>query len=72
MFFKYTNIAALFLAVIHAYAKAGAANKAQELLSNMHKMYKEGNLLAKPDTITVRVFRLKNASPPYRVATHEP
>jgi hypothetical protein len=42
--------------VIHAYAKSGgtaAAAKAQQLLTNMHKMYEEGNTLAKPDTITV-------------------
>ena len=48
---------AFCFAVIHAYAKSGGTNaaiKAQELLSNMHKMYKDGNLLAKPDTITVR------------------
>ena len=42
--------------VIHAYAKSGgtaAAVKAQQLLANMHRMYQEGNFLAKPDTITV-------------------
>ena len=42
--------------VIHAYAKAGgigAAKKAQKLLVSMHFMYKNGNHLAKPDTITV-------------------
>lgn len=27
--------------------------KAQQLLDHMHKMYREGNVLAKPDTITV-------------------
>ncbi len=45
-----------FSTVIHAYAKSGgtaAAAKAQQLLTNMHKMYEEGNTLAKPDTITV-------------------
>jgi len=44
--------------VIHAYAKTGgvgAAKKAQELLDNMHTMYKNGNHLAKPDTITYNV-----------------
>jgi Pentatricopeptide repeat domain len=50
---KYT-----FNTVIHAYAKAGgteAAAKAQELLTKMHKMYHDGNRLAKPDTITYNV-----------------
>ena len=42
--------------VIHAWAKAGgteAAVKAQQLLSMMDKKYREGNMMAKPDTITV-------------------
>jgi Pentatricopeptide repeat domain len=42
--------------VIHAWAKAGgteAAIKAQQLLSGMDKKYHEGNITAKPDTITV-------------------
>lgn len=30
-----------------------AASKAQELLTRMHRMYENGNRLAKPDTITV-------------------
>jgi pentatricopeptide repeat protein len=50
---KYT-----FNTVIHSYAKAGgidAAVKAQELLARMHKMYQDGNVLAKPDTITYNV-----------------
>ena len=45
--------------VIHAYAKSGgtvAATKAQQLLTNMHKMYANGNVLAKPDTITVSIL----------------
>ena len=45
-----------FRTVIHAYAKSGgvaAATKAQHLLASMHKMYESGNVLAKPDTITV-------------------
>ena len=44
--------------VIHAYAKSGgvtAATKASHLLASMHKMYEEGNVLAKPDTITVSI-----------------
>ena len=51
---KYT-----FNTVIHSYAKAGgteAAAKAQELLTKMHKIYQEGNVLAKPDTITYSKF----------------
>ena len=46
----------LVVLVIHAWAKSGgteAAMKAQQLLDHMHKMYREGNVLAKPDTITV-------------------
>jgi hypothetical protein len=42
--------------VIHAYAKSGgtgAATKAQELLTAMDRMHRNGNSLAKPDTITV-------------------
>lgn len=40
---------------MHAYARAGgveAAEKAQQLLSRMHNMYLEGNILTKPDTIS--------------------
>lgn len=40
---------------MHAYARAGgpdAAKKAQELLAKMHAMYRDGNILAKPDTIS--------------------
>jgi hypothetical protein len=40
---------------MHAYARAGgpeAAKKAQELLARMHAMYQNGNILAKPDTIS--------------------
>jgi len=40
---------------MHAYARTGgseASKKAQELLSRMHAMYRDGNLLAKPDTIS--------------------
>jgi hypothetical protein len=40
---------------MHAYARAGgpeSASKAQELLAKMHDMYREGNILAKPDTIS--------------------
>jgi hypothetical protein len=47
---KYT-----FNTVIHAYSKTGgkeAATKAQDLLLRMQKMHKEGNVLAKADTIT--------------------
>ena len=43
--------------VIHAWAKAGgteAAAKAQQLLASMERKYQEGNIMAKPDTITVR------------------
>jgi hypothetical protein len=50
---KYT-----FNTVIHAYAKSGgtaAATKAQELLTTMHQMYNDGNIMAKPDTITVSI-----------------
>jgi Pentatricopeptide repeat domain len=50
---KYT-----FNTVIHAWAKAGgpeAAGKAQELLAKMHKMYQDGNINAKPDTISYNV-----------------
>ena len=46
----------IILVVIHAYAKTGgvgAAKKAQELLISMHMMYRKGNHLARPDTITV-------------------
>lgn len=54
-----STISISFLAVIHAYAKSGgpaAAKKAQQLLNSMHRMYQQGNLLAKPDTITVSIF----------------
>jgi hypothetical protein len=40
---------------MHAFARAGGADastKAQELLAKMHDMYRAGNLLAKPDTIS--------------------
>lgn len=40
---------------MHAYARAGgpdAAKKAQSLLTKMHDMYRDGNVLAKPDTIS--------------------
>jgi hypothetical protein len=42
--------------VIHTFARAGSgiekAAKAQELLQRMHKLYHEGNVLVKPDTIS--------------------
>lgn len=44
-----------FNTTMHAYARSGgieAAEKAQQLLSTMHKMYREGNVPAKPDTIS--------------------
>lgn len=44
-----------FNTTMHAYARSGnveAAEKAQQLLSTMHKMYLDGNVLAKPDTIS--------------------
>jgi pentatricopeptide repeat protein len=53
--FRYT-----FNTVIHAFAKAGStegASKAQELLGRMHKLYQEGNVLTKPDTISTSPCR---------------
>ena len=46
--------------VLHCYAKAGgteSASKARQLLASMERKYQEGNVMAKPDTITVRLVR---------------
>jgi hypothetical protein len=67
---KYT-----FNTVIHAYAKAGgasAAKKAQELLTSMQTMYQLGNILAKPDTITVRLERNWNNLAAFILLRHSP
>lgn len=47
--------------VLHCYAKAGgteAAHNAKVLLAGMERQYQEGNIMAKPDTITVRLLQL--------------